>query len=223
MATAVAVPATSSTAGETPAAAEQASTAALHSQPSFGTSDATDANHMVTQAASEGQTAGKEASPATRRSSRRHAGKNEQLAIAVASAASAGVQQQSTDKPTPDSSKLADADDSLPALSEVHPAQTGVEQVARPHAAAAPLIGRRTRAANVGRGNSKASITVQEPTGSQERQSDAEQSMASDSIGDRAGSERNKRLSARRQRAAPKPTSRLGRGQSPFALSLIMK
>ena len=238
-------------------AALQASTAPLHSQHSINTSDATpaEANHTVTQPVSkspavskecsQAKSAGKDQSQAKRRSSRRHAGSmsaaQAPTAVAAAIPASAGDQQQSTDKADQDSSKLSHVQGATPGVtervaeaapasagrsafresarkeavrlqvqSEVRGEEAGQQQVAA-HlpASVGTLAARRTRSGSAGRADTKASITAEEPSGSHARQSGAEQSVA----GEVLGSERDKRLSARRQQAAPKPTAKLGRGK----------
>ena len=258
--------ATSSTAVEAPAA-RQATTAPLHSQQSVSTSNAApaEANLTVAQPASKGQTGNKEASQAKtvgkdqsqakRRSSRRHVGgiNDAQGSCAVAAegaAASAGDQQQSTDKANQHSSKLPDVQGATPddteRVAEAAPASAGRSafresarkeagrlqtqsevlgepagqdrNVAAPHpAAAGSSAGRRTRSGSVGHSDMKASITAGEPSGSHEKHSDAGQSLA----GEVVGSDRDKRLSARRQPAALKPKSKLGRGKQTLSCQCL--
>lgn len=191
----------------------------------------------------QGKNVDKGQSQAKRRSSRRHVGSTNdaQGSSAVAAAAPAGDQQQNTDKANQNSSKLSDVQETTPddtermaeaapasagrsafresarkeaerlqTQSEVRGEQAGQEQVAASHpAAAGSSVGRRTRSGSVCRGDMKASITAGEPSGSHEKHNDAEQSLAGEVI----GSERDKRLSARRQQAALKPKSKLGRGR----------
>lgn len=107
----------------------------------------------------------------------------------------------------------------LQTQSEAHGVeQTRQEQVAAPHAAAAGSSAARwTRAGSVGRTHVKESSGT--PSGSQERQSAAEQGGA----GEPASSERDRRLVARRQQqAAAKPkSSRSGRGRE-FVPSIML-
>ena len=167
-----------------------------------------------------------------------------QPAVAAAAVA-AGEQQHSTDQTPQASSKPFDAQGEPPldkdtaaevtrasagrssfrdsarkeavrlqAQSEVHGEQTGREQGVAPPAAAAAAAGgssaaRWTRAGSVGRTDVKESS--EKPSGSQEKQTDVEQGAA----GEPFGSERDRRILARRQHAAAKSkSSKPGRGRS---------
>lgn len=99
--------------------------------------------------------------------------------------------------------------DRLQTQSEVRGDPARQEQIAAPHPAfVGPLAGRCTRSGSVGCADMKALATAGAPSGSHEKQSDAEQSVA----GEVVGSERDKRVSARRLQAAPKPNFQLGGG-----------
>ena len=100
--------------------------------------------------------------------------------------------------------------DRLQTQSEVRGDPARQEQIAAPHPAfVGPSAGRRTRSGSVGRADMKALATAGAPSGSHEKQSDVEQSVA----GEVVGSERDKRVSARRLQAAPKPNFQLGGGE----------
>lgn len=106
---------------------------------------------------------------------------------------------------------LRDEADRLQTQSEAHTAQTWQVAAAPAAALVSPRGQTRTHASSVAGVDSKASTTVDAPTDSMQH-GVAEQGKAGSSIGDHAGSERDKRL-ARRHRGGPQLKSGVGAGQ----------
>ena len=198
-------------------AAEQASTVSLQQERSLGISDTTPTEGVTAaaQAAGDSQVC---ANP-KRRTSRRNAVKSEQVQTpaGTAAAAAAAIGANGT---VGESNKSTDNVDRTQAQAQSHTdnEQTGQQHTALPQAAAASAGRTRARAGSVTHGDASP-VPTQEAVKSEEaipvldRQSDAEQSIAGNNRGERAESDRDKRLSARQQRVAAKPKSRLGTGQ----------
>lgn len=177
-------------AAESRDAVEQASTAPLQQEEPIGISD-------------------------RRRTARQNAVKSDQVQNTAGTAAAAAV--GSTNSTAGETDQLTDNADRAQPQPLTPMAETGQEQTALPKAAAVASGRTRTRAGSVTHGDTgqvpkQAAIKSEDATTLQDRRSDAEQSIAGINGEEHAESDRDKRLSARKQRAAVKPNSRLGRG-----------
>ena len=200
-------------AAESRDAVEQASTAPLQQEEPIGISDATPTEGVTAAAQPVGES--HVLVNPKRRTARQNAVKSDQVQNTAGTAAAAAV--GSTNSTAGETDQLTDNADRAQPQPLTPMAQTGQEQTALPKAAAVASGRTRTRAGSVTHGDTgqvpkQAAIKSEDATTLQDRRSDAEQSIAGINGEEHAESDRDKRLSARKQRAAVKPNSRLGRG-----------
>ena len=223
--TAAAGPATATTAAAATAAVADAAEQASPPQKelSCGVSDTatTSTKQMAIRPVNNGLSISSGPSKLKRRTSRRNTGPAENGA-ASAMAPTAG---QTAPRAEQNGQHTANAVDGAQVQPQTHAAQTMQSQAAPPQTALAPSGRARTRAGSVTRTRAgsvtrtdsqqlkaEALIKIEDSAAAQQDHSDAEHTIAGISTADHAESDRDRRLLARKQRAAVKPRSRLARG-----------